>query len=208
MLIHRRAFALVVPFVVLGCTKDVPRQVPHAPREVHAATSTASSTPMVADPDTVGCNAIPRKQFAEPDSLIGEWIRRDSLGYFLGADDRLFELMACPGHLGGGDEIVVATGPRVRRITPVGASADFLITYRRYGRVHVDSTGNRMTFVAEPGTDSIEVNVVRTSWGWRFPSDVANPHLSPRAALEKIEANWNAEARDSLATLAQRLTHS
>jgi len=206
MLIRSPKLYLAALFASLACSKDAPPggSISATPARARRASGSSASVAY----DTAGCGAIPKTQFPEPEQVVSEWVRRDTLGYFMTPDDKLFELTACPGHLGGGDEIIIAVDPHIERLAPVADSAAFLITYRRFGRVQSDSTGNRETFITEPGTDSIRVMVVHTPWGWRFPFDVANPHLSPRVALEKIEAQWNPNARDSLKALAERLTHS
>lgn len=194
-------FALLL-LLLPACARDHETPRPSAQSEVPQPRPVPA---VVAEgPDTAGCGAIPKQQFAEPEQLVHEWVRRDTLGYFLGSDERLFELMACPGHLGGGDVIVIATGPRV---IPAGTAADtvsFLLTYRRFGFAHADTSGTRMTFDSEHGIDSVLVRTVRTAFGWRFPFDVAPPHLSPATALRVVEGEWVPASRDSLAALAAR----
>lgn len=196
-----RAFGLVL-LLSVACGKETTGRSPSAmaSRVVASKPAHAAATPADADADTAGCDAIPKHQFDQPSALVQEWVRRDSLGEFMGADDRLFELMACPGHLGGGDEVVVAVDPTIR--TNPGDSVDYFITYRRFGRVHSDSTGKRAVFVSDPGVDSLVLNVVPTPFGWRFPFDVANPHLSPRIALQVWRGEWVPTSRDSLEQLA------
>lgn len=202
---HRRILALGAALSI-ACANDAPPQAASVSRPVRRADRRV--TPVVAsavDPDTVGCEAIPKKQFDEPEALVHEWVRRDSLGLFLEPDARLFELMACPGHLGGGDAIVVASEPEIRNQGRRGDSTVFLIAYRRYGLIHSDSTGERTIFVRSPGIDSVVVPAVPTPFGWRFPHDVANPHVSPRVALQVVATEWVPASRDTLEAVANEV---
>ena len=160
-----------------------------------------ASAPAAAAADTAGCDAVPKQQFARPEELVREWVRRDTLGYFLAPDERLFELMECPGHLGGGDEVVVATDAVIHTVGAGADSAQFLITYRRYGVLHSDTSGTRTVFEPRPGADSVRVSVVRTGLGWRFPYDVTNPHLSPAVALREMHGEWDPASRDALSAI-------
>ncbi len=201
-----RAIGLAL-LLSVACGKETAVRSPSAgaspSRVVSPKPAQAVATLTDADADTAGCGLIPKHQFDAPMALVREWVRRDSLGKFMSPDDQLFELMACPGHLGGGDEVVVSVDPTIR--TNPGDSVDYFITYRRLGRVHVDSTGKRTVFVSDPGIDTIVVNVVPTPFGWRLPVDVANPHLSPRVTLQAWQGDWVPTSRDSLARLAAAL---
>ena len=200
-----RAFGLAL-LLCVACGKETAVRSPSGgaspSRVVSPKPAQVVATLTDADADTAGCGLIPKHQFDEPTALVREWVRRDSLGEFMGPDDRLFELMSCPGHLGGGDEAIIAIDPTIQANGQRGDSVAFVIAYRRFGRIHVDSTGKRTVFVSDPGIDSIPVNVVQTPFGWRFPFDVANPHLSPRIALRAWEGEWVPTSRDSLERLA------
>ena len=155
--------------------------------------------------DMAGCEVITTPRFDQPLELVREYVRRDSLGDFITPGPRLFELFACPGHLGGGDQILDATDARIAELPPRSDTAEFLITYRRWGAVFSDSTGVTTLFKSDSGTDSVTVGAVHTPWGWRFPYDVADPHLPPRVLLERVRGAWEPGSRDSLAALAERL---
>jgi hypothetical protein len=203
----RSRIALLLACVLAAaCANESARAPAESPRAaVQVAAKPAAAAVGAFDDDTVGCQLIPKRQFATPEELVHEWVGRDTLGLFIEPGDRLFELMSCPGHSGGGDEVVVAVDPVITRGSQRGDSVAFLVTYRRLGQIGPDQAGEHALFSSEPGVDSLRVTTVRTPYGWRFPSDVANPHLSPRVVLEKWPGVWDAASRDTLRAIAARL---
>ena len=202
----QRLFSLVLGGTLLttaACARD-PRPAgdtlaAQSSGTADVAGDSAARSVATADPDTVGCELRARPLFIDgPLDVVRAYVDRDTAGAFRSPDERLFELLACPGHLGGGDSWAIVSGARIvpERILP--DSAHVLVLWDRLALAGQGFGDDGLEF--RRGTDTSRVLAVRTAYGWRLDGDFG-VHVSPGAALKWGDAKSTAD-QDSLRAAA------
>ena len=202
----QRLFSLVLAGALLaiaGCARE-PRPADdtlaaQSARPSGIAADSVSRPVASADPDTVGCELTARPLFMDgPLDVVRAYVERDTTGAFRSPDERLFELLACPGHLGGGDSWMIVSGARIVPERILADSAHVLVVWDRLALAGQGFGDDGLEF--RRGTDTSRVLAVRTAYGWRLDGDFG-VHVSPGAALKWGDAKSAAD-QDSLRAAA------
>jgi hypothetical protein len=98
----------------------------------------------------------------DPDSLLHEFVRRDSAGQFTQSSEWFNRAVDCPGHEPGPD---VATAIRSVELRPLGRDSTVLRAELRWQRA------------LEPGALVETLTVRHTPYGWRVQSPALNPKV-------------------------------
>ena len=164
----RRAIArtagilLAVQLTALACgvASDSPAQKADATRAERVATA-----PLGAEADTVGCEFAAVLTHPDPDSLLREFVRRDSAGQFTQSSEWFNRAVDCPGHEPGPDIATPIRGVDIRQIDRDSTALRAEVRWER---------------TLEPGALIETLTVRRTRYGWRVQSPVLNPKV-PRS---------------------------
>jgi hypothetical protein len=142
-----------------------------AERAAHSTADSAgvmpSPPPTMAVNDTGGCDLSRTVAHPNPDTLLREFVRRDSAGQFTASNEWFNRAVDCPGHEPGPD---VATTVRRYELRELSRTDSMLQTEVRWER-----TGNAASGAS--GTYAETLSVVRTPYGWRIRSPALNPKV-------------------------------
>jgi hypothetical protein len=103
----------------------------------------------------------------DPDSLIIEFLRRDTQGQFLQTEKWLDSATVCPGNLPGPDFFTLVADVHLVASSRTADTAQYLAVYRRLGWSGRDTTGTELTVRPSPRADTLRFRLVRTAFGWR-----------------------------------------
>ena len=102
---------------------------------------------------------------SDPDSLLREFVRRDSAGQFTQSSEWFNHAVDCPGHEPGPDAAAAIRGVTIRNL---GRDSTTLRAEARWERA------------SESGALVETLTVVRTAYGWRVQSPALNPKVPHR----------------------------
>lgn len=165
----------VLVVTMVGCSRS---NSPQTSSQTH--TSTATPTTADTEADTVGCMFVAQTQHSDPEALVREYLRRDSIGEFLSSSQWETGARTCPGHEAGFDAATVVTSYDVVQLSRTATAASYLVTYHVLGPMSDDSVGG---LTVKPELERDTFPVVHTQVGWRIASTLdLDPHISPHAA--------------------------
>ncbi len=196
---HRqRMFCIVLLVGLVGCSRKGASKAPDHPQEAPAATTTA-------DADTAGCMFAAQMQHSDPEALVREYLRRDSVGEFLSSSPWETGARTCPGHEAGFDAATVVTSYDVAQLSRTAAAASYLVTYHVLGPMSDDSIGG---LTVRPELERDTFPVVYTHFGWRIASTLdLDPHISPHTAtMLQVKARDRRILDSAAATGRQMIT--
>jgi hypothetical protein len=117
------------------------------------------------DSDTAGCELAPILGHPDPDSLVREFVRRDSAGQFTQSSNWFNGAVDCPGHEPGPDAATAGRAATIRRLARDSTTLRAEVRWER---------------ASEPGVLVETLTVIRTPYGWRVRSPVFNPKMPGR----------------------------
>ena len=136
--------------------------------ESTAALAPASSTPTsIAADDTIGCELSVVVAHSDPDTLLREFVRRDSAGQFTASTAWFNGAVDCPGHEPGPDAGTMVRGYTLRELARTDSIVRSEVRWARAGNPTSAGTGTFAETLA----------VVRTPYGWRVHSPALNPKV-------------------------------
>jgi hypothetical protein len=159
-----RAVGILIPVQLTALACGVASDAP-ARKADSARTERVAPPSLDADADTVGCEFAAVMTHPDPDSLLREFVRRDSAGQFTQSSEWFTRAVDCPGHEPGPD---VATAIRGVEIRQFGRDSTSLRAEVRWARAE------------EPGTLVETLTVRHTRYGWRIQSPALNPKVPGR----------------------------
>jgi hypothetical protein len=161
---------LIVAVLLLAagaCRETVKQSAP----ESTAVLPPPPTTPVViAADDTVGCELSRVVAHSDPDSLLQEFVRRDSSGQFTASTDWFNGAVDCPGHEPGPDAATMVSGYTITELARTDSVVQTEVRWQQAGS----------TMGKGAGTLAETLAVVRTPFGWRIHSPALNPKV-PRA---------------------------
>jgi hypothetical protein len=165
--LSRGRLVLTVLLVASACREAPERSAPESvPATPPPPPTPPTQTAMAAD-DTVGCELSPARTHFDPDTLLREFVRRDSAGQFTASSDWFNGAVDCPGHESGPD---VATTVRSYELRELARTDSIVRTEVRWERSREKGAGAAAT-LAET------LAVIRTPYGWRIHSPALNPRV-------------------------------
>lgn len=139
------------------------------------------------------CSFKKDKTKTSPSELVKEFIDRDSKGQFLKGNSWFDASILCPGHLGGPDKIKVFSNFNIVDSKITDNDATFDVRFEILGQIGSGGPdGNLNSYTAEPRTEDIHFELVKTPFGWRV-KDYGGPapRVSSRFAVESApHKNW------------------
>ena len=156
---------LIVAILIACACRDT---TDRSASESTAALAPASATPttMAAD-DTVGCELSGVLAHSNPDTLLREFVRRDSAGQFTASTSWFNGAVDCPGHEPGPDAATMVRGYALRELARTDSMVQSEVRWERAGNV------------PPAGADVLveTLAVVRTPYGWRIHSPALDPKV-------------------------------
>jgi hypothetical protein len=154
--------------LLAGCQRSSERAEPEsASTRVSSAQSVTDWQATIAAEDTTGCELSRATAHSNADSLLREFVRRDSAGQFTSSSDWFKGAVDCPGREPGPDVATMVRGYHVQEI----ARADSLLG----AEVRWDLPGK--DGFASTSTLAETLVVRRTPYGWRIHSPALNPKV-------------------------------